>query len=281
MQFLQKTLFFITSEFSHPFLAPVSEINNSFSRESLIKKTKNELIDELIKIEKKNKIQNLQLQILRSEKKEREHIEKRLNLQPPPEYKCVVAGIFLRDPAFWYENFTINKGWNNGIEPGAVVLGEINGGEDSKKYSLAVVGRIEKVSEHESIVETIISRHCRLSVILEKSKAAGILNGGTLRNGKPSLKITYLPTFKTYTAGEEVKTSGLCTKNSNCGNSMYNTPPDLFIGRIAGTASPEIKVVRQLNAEAKVIPAVDFDSLRYVVILVRKRRKKLNRNYAD
>ena len=270
MQLFRKTLFTVTSEFSHPFLSVISKDDNSSIREALTKKTKDELINELIHLRKKDEEKNLELQILYSEKNDKQILERHLKIKPTPGYQCISAKIFLRDPAFWYENFSINKGWSSGIESGAIVLTEIND-PNGNNSSLAVVGRIEKVSEYESVVETIISRHCKLSVLLEQSGATGILNGDTLRNGKPSLKVTYLPTFKTYSPGELVKTSGLCSvKDRSTSDSLYPTPPGLLVGKVAGTDSPEVRVVRQLNAEAKVIPAVNFDSLKYVTVLIRK-----------
>ena len=190
-------------------------------------------------------------------------LEELLDIKPKPGFKCVFAEIYLRDPALWYESLSINKGEEDGIKLGSIVICRVDG-VDNPGFPFGVVGRIIAVSDHAAQVETILSGSCKLSVLLRKTKAPGILSGRATRSGAPSAIVTALPAFKDYSPGEIVVTSGL-TRNI--------TPPDLLVGKIAGSGAGAVKIIDNLTAEAFVTPAVDFNSIRYLVVLVPSNRK--------
>jgi len=267
LQVFKKAIFKVTSEFYHPFIAPLSTSEHSSVGESLQQKNRQELISEIVTLRKKNEKEEAQIQILNSLKSDKKRLEDLLTIKPVPGYKCVFAEIYIRDPAFWYESFSINKGSSSGIKPGAIVLCKTEN-SDRDRYVFAVLGRVSNVDKNLSQVQTIISQTCKLSVIVKGSKAAGILKGGTIDNGKPYVKIAYLPVFKTYKDNADVVTSGLCrgdvSAKSNQQINYHSTPSGLFIGNIIG----KVKTVNNLSAEAEVAPAVDFDSLKYVIVLV-------------
>ena len=264
LQVFQNIFYKTTSDFFRPFIGSKSITNNRYSTENLQKRTKSELINQLIKEMELNDKQAAKLELLNSVKTDKNRLESLLEIRAIPGYKCVYAQIYIRDPVFWYESFSINKGSAAGIKPGCIVLCKIESGEEGA-HQFAVAGRISKVTEDSSQVETIISKNCNLSVKIKDSQAAGILKGGTIRNAEPAIKVAYLPLSKNYKTRAEVFTSGLCQASEGKNSHAYHsTPGGLFIGNLSG----KVKIVNNLNAEAKVTPAVDFDSMKYVIVLI-------------
>lgn len=261
LQIFNRPLHRFTSDFYHPFFSPVEKVENLSAKQALMLQTKTALVEEILKLQQVNERFSAELNVLQEIKKENASLKDLLTFKPSLGYKCVFVEIYLRDPANWNSSFSINKGTADGIKPGCVVLSRI-AKEKGSKYVFAVAGRISKVSEDNAQVETVVSKNCRLSVILKKSKAAGILEGGTIKNGKPEIIVTKLPAFKKYTSGETVITSGL---------SKDTTPPLLFVGQVAdNNGAPDIHVITNLYAKARIIPAVDFDNLRFLVVLIPK-----------
>lgn len=264
IQIFNRPLQRITSDFYHPFFTPVSKIENLAMKQTLLLQSKQSLVKELLQLQKVNEKFSAKLNVLQDVEKENMNLKEQLNFKPKPNFKCVFAEIYLRDPAFWNESFSINKGSADGIKPGCVVLCRVPE-ERHSKYIFAVAGRIATVRKNEAIIETVISKSCKLSVILKESKSAGILEGGTCKNGQPSIKVTKLPAFKTYKTGETVITSGLCKDI---------TPPLLYIGNVSGGKNgPDVKIIDNLYADAKIQSAVDFDNLRYLIVLVPTKKK--------
>jgi len=250
-----------TFDFYHPFFVPIQKVENMTAKQALMLQNKTLLVDELLRFQQLNEKIFTELNLLHEVKKENTELKDLLGLKSKTGYKPLFAEIFRRDPGLWNATCFINKGSSDGIIPGCVVLCRIPRKKNSE-YVFAVVGRVFKVSKYESQIETVISQNCRLSVILKHSMAAGILEGGVISNETPLLNVTKLPAFKTYFAGEAVVTSGL---------SRYTTPPSLLVGYIAGTEKkPNIQIVTNLYATAKVIPAVDFAKLHYLVVLIPK-----------
>ena len=266
IQVFNRPLHRITSDFYHPFFFPVSKVENLTMKQALLLQSKPSLVKEMLQLQKVNEKFSAEINVLQDIKKENADLKELLSFRAQPGFKCVFAEIYLRDPALWNESFSINKGSEDGIKPGCVVLCRIPK-EKAGEYVFAVAGRIAAVTKNESQIETIISRNCRISVILKDSRGAGILEGGTYGNGKPSVKVTKLPAFKTYKAEETVVTSGL---------SKDTTPPLLYVGNISSrNNSPSIKIVDNLYAEANITPAVNFDNLRYLIVLVPKKTQAI------
>ena len=257
-QTFRRTLHRLTSEFYYPFFYPVAHAENATLRKTLLLKSKSDLVDELLNLKTVNEKLTAELKPMRVAMEEKRRLEELLKIKPKPGFKCVFAEVYLRDPTLWYESFSINKGESEEIALGSIVICRVN---DSKipDFPFGVVGRIIAVSEHSAQVETILSGRCRLSVVLNKTKAHGILRGYRAWNGAPSAIVKALPVFNKYSAGELALTSGL-TKNT--------TPSDLLVGEIAGRGKPDVKIVDNLTVEAFVNPAVDFNSIRYLIVLV-------------
>jgi len=181
-------------------------------------------------------------------------------LKPYGGYKCVFAELVLRDPAFWEERFTINKGSEDGIREGAIVLAADSLNDRER---LAVIGRIKSAKEHNCVVSTLASKECQLSVVLPQSKAAGLTNGGNRSDGGLTIEVMYLPRDMKYTAGEPVYTSGL---------TPY-TPPALLVGTLAGSGKAKVRIHDNLYLDGAIKPAADVEKVRFVMIMVKSESK--------
>jgi len=262
VKIIQRPLQRFTSGFYHPFFTPISKIENLSAKQALMLQDKNSLVKELLKLQRLNETLAAENNVLQDLKKENAELKDMLGLIPTPDYKSVFAEIYLRDPAEWYESFSLNKGTKDKIQPGCIVIARIPENAENSEYIFAVVGRITSVTQTQSQVETIISKKCRLSVIIQNSKAPGILDGGLINGKNTTVKITKLPVYKNYINHDVVITSGL---NPDL------TPPLLFLGYTSEKETqPNIKKVNHLYAELNFRPAIDFDNLRYMVVLIPK-----------
>ena len=141
---------------------------------------------------------------------------------------------------------------------GSIVISKILR-KDTGGTSFAVVGRIKAVSLHESVVSTILSDDCSLSVSVSGKKAHGIAGSGRKTGRAFVVGIKYLPRDITYSRGDFVHSSGLSGL----------TPPSLLVGRISeNTENGTVNIKDNLYAEATMEASVNFDNLHFVLVLV-------------
>lgn len=173
-------------------------------------------------------------------------------LPPRKGWRVVLADVVARDPATWNRGFRINRGANDGVLPGCVVLAETS-----------VIGRVTEVQPGSATVLTVGARGCRLSVVLEGSRITGILDGvGSGRwQQAPECIVDLLPRDTVVSAGELVWTSGL-------GGSV---PGGLVVGRVASWPDGNgdgavLDVVQGTHARVWVAPAASFRRLGFVAV---------------
>ena len=171
-------------------------------------------------------------------------------LPPRPGWRVVLAEIVARDPATWTRGFRIDRGSNDGIVAGAVVLADAY-----------VIGRVTEVLPGSATVLTVAARGCRLSVVLEGSKNTGILEGGG--GGRwlqaPECMVDFLPRETTVAAGELVWTSGL-------GGTV---PGGLVVGRVIPRPdedAPVLELVQGAHGRVRLAPLASFGRLSFVAV---------------
>lgn len=263
LQSLRRAFQRITSDFFFPYLTSVNKAETALSNKSLLLENRMSLVSTIEKLQKENEILSSEISYKKKLEKENNRLRKLLQLKKRTSYKSIYAQIILRDPAFWDERFIIDKGSEAGIEKGSVVLASTRA--RSRNHLIAVIGRVRDVSKHTSTVTTIISKELRMSVKLPRSGATGILRGGSRTSSGLCSELNYLPRDLKYFTGQAVFTSGL---------SRF-TPSSLFIGRLAGkeNAEPYIEKEGNLYVRAQLIPAVDFDNLNFVLVMVKDKDK--------
>lgn len=197
-------------------------------------------------------VARLRLAAAEEEELRRQNRELRAYYGLPPRrgWRVVVADVVARDPATWNRGFRINRGANDGIAPGCVVLA-----------GTSVVGRVTDVQSGSATVLTIGARACRLSVVLEGSRNTGILEGNGVGRWQenPLCTVTLLPRDTAVEAGELVWTSGL-------GGSV---PGGLVVGRVVPRPDehgPVLEVVDGVYGRVWVAPAASFGRLGFVAV---------------
>ncbi|MCP4179563.1 MAG: rod shape-determining protein MreC [bacterium] len=253
-------LFRITSDFFYPFFSISQKIEKNIKQKSLLNKSKESLIVDIYTLQRKNSELTEKSNYLEQFKKENDELKKLLKLKVTPDFKYIFAEIITRDPIEWYQQFIINKGLSDGIQEGAIVLGRIKSSKN--KLEFGVIGRIGTVSKHTSLVYTLLSNECQLSVSIPKNGASGVIQGGIRRGNNTWPIINFLPRDLTYKAYSKVITSGL--------NSL--TPPNLKVGNLAKDANNKAatSLYNNLFIKAKVDLAVNLNHIDFVLILVKK-----------
>lgn len=258
VQALRRAATRLTSNFFHPFISAPSNIESTLLKKSLLLENKTSLVAMIEKLQEENDKFSARFASRRKLKDENLQLRELLRLKPYSNYKCLFAELILRDPAFWEERFTLNKGSVDGVRKGAIVLAADS---SNKSERLAVIGRIKSVQKYNCVVSTLASKDCNLSVVLPQSKAAGITNGGNRSRGNLSINVTYLPRDMKYRAGEPIYTSGLSP----------STPPALLVGTLAfnNDNTARVRIHDNLYLDGEIKPSADIEKVKFVMIMIK------------
>lgn len=256
----KRAVYKITSDFFYPYLSIPSKVTGSLKDKSLLLKSKLALAAEVHELRKKN--DELFTEILSRGKLERENniLRKMLKIRKRSGYKTVFSEVILRDPVFWEESFVINKGSEDGIREGAIVLAPLVENIRGITSALTVIGRIKSCSEHTAAVATLMSRECGISLSIPEKSAFGISSGGFKKNNHCVIRITYLPKNVNFRFNGLVYTSGM----------SETAPPGIYAGRLTGAAE-DITLKNGLYREAAFIPGAGFENINFVVVMVKKK----------
>lgn len=271
VQTFQRALRRIAGDFYYPFLNVPVKTEGFISNQSLLLKRKTKLVSALEKLMKENAELKTKLVTLADLRRENQDLRRLMKLSEQADYQCVFAEVIQRDPVNWNKHFIVNKGISNGITPGAIALTYAKI-DDNSDCRLVVVGRVagetdggdvsfdnSSIGKHTAVINTLMNEQCRLSVYLPDVGATGIISGGGYRDGASYALIKYLPKDKIFKAGGNVFTSGL---------SRW-TPSGLYVGQLTGEQQVASNIHNKLYKEAAVKPAVDFEHLKYIIILNR------------
>ena len=165
---------------------------------------------------------------LRQQNKQFAELTKQLDRESQAD---IVAPIVGRNIDSWWNQITIGKGSNDGIQPGYVVLG-IGG----------VIGRVVGVTNHTSRVLLISDPNSRVGVTVSRSRNLGYLKG---KNSQTAV-MHFFSKVTDIKVGDAVATSSI-------GN-LY--PQGMTIGRIIAVdydnnAAPEAEI--QLTAPLEIL----------------------------
>ncbi len=162
-----------------------------------------------------------------------------------PEFEYEYAKVIVRSVDDYSATFTLNKGKNDGIRENMVAIAP--GG---------LAGKIIEVSDDTAILLAITDSRCGVPALSEASRDMGIVNGlsdaGTTAG---YCVMTDLPTNAIIKPGDIVITSGM--------GEVY--PKGITVGTITEVSKGN---TNQYNSTAKLSPAVDFEHLESVLIIV-------------
>lgn len=172
--------------------------------------------------------------------KENETLRTELNVQRTHKRNVALAHIIGEKPGSFSRFLILDIGSNQGLRPGLPVI--INN---------ALVGKIEKVSDHSSEMSLVTDPNSVYYSYLQKTKTKGLIQGTI---GLGILHLTQIPKNAVIEKGEMVFTTGQELENFN----------DILIGQVTEILSSDQETYLTLL----VTPAVDSANLDTVFIVL-------------
>lgn len=229
---IQKIVFF-------PFRFVINSVDNylelkDIQKENVILK---ENIDELESL----KAINTELE------KEIEELKEELNIDYVlTDYEYLNATVVNRNTNFWYNTLTIDKGKNNGIDYGMVVIN-----------SAGLIGKVINVTQFTSDIRLITTADTnnKISVTITNgdSKITGLINGYSYETN--SIYVEGVSNTQDVRVGDMVYTSGL--------GGVF--PSGILVGKVDSITTDSFGLAKVINVK----PSVSFDDINYVTVLKR------------
>ena len=212
-----------------------------------------DVIDSIEDLQKENARLKAELEVLRqkaqivaSEKYELDALKELFDLdQKYPDYEKVAARIIARESNGWYSVFTIDKGYEDGIEVGMNVMAG-NG----------LVGIVTATRKNSATIRSIIDDSSNVSGMVLRTSDTCIVSGNlNLMMTEGRIVISMIPLNSTVKENEEVVTSHISDKYQQ----------GILIGYIS-----DIRVdSSNMTKTAYLTPVVDFEHLDEVLIITK------------
>lgn len=175
---------------------------------------------------------------LEETQKENERLQQLLSIKDGDRNQTVAATVIGYDPSSWVQAVTLNKGSQSQITVGLPVVSG-NG----------IVGQVIAVSPHTARVLLIIDRSSGVDVMIQESRARGILQG----TGSTPCDYQFVIDSEEVVKGDKVVTSGL--------DGVF--PKGLNVGVVTS-----VEAAHGLFKNIKVTPSVNFSKLEDVLVLL-------------
>ena len=228
-----------------PFLKTGSGIKKSISSVSTGLKTLEEVERDNASLKVENRSLKATNQALRDVEHEVNRLRRALAYRERSVFKLVPAEIVTRDSSTWWRTMTINRGKNDHIEPDMPVVTDEG-----------LVGKTTTVGDSISIVLLVSDENCRVAATVEGSKEQGIVHGERVNASvTPGLDLNFLTKQAALQPGMKVYTSGV--------GGVF--PSGLLIGTVQSFR------VRELDGQARIVPAVDLAHLEDVFVVTGNR----------
>jgi len=187
----------------------------------------------------RNKIAEYQRSLISCEEniKELARLQVLDELKANLEVRAVRARIIGGDSSQWYNSRIIDQGLDVGVTKDCAVIS-----------ADGVVGRVVHASKKSAVVQLITDSDSGVGVLLENSRAQGVLRGG----GKREASIDYIGATEKVVAGEKVLTSGL--------DQIY--PKGLLIGYVISVVP-----TKQIFQNIEITIATNIQKLEEVLVL--------------
>ncbi len=167
----------------------------------------------------------------------------------PQDYDPVTTEVTSRAPSEFQQQIGIAAGSTSGIRKNDPVV-----------TADGLVGLITQVAHDTAQVTLLTDPNLLVSALDMNTKATGMLSPG---QGRGTLTLGRVPKSQALSARDTIVTQGW-----RFGDLSSNYPRGILIGYISGASQSEVDLFWQ----AQVSPSVHFDSLRSVIVLVRKDR---------
>ena len=222
--------------------------SDKLSDNSLLLLDKDVLASRVEKLTAVNRELALQSQSANALLEENRKLRSLLNLRGNAKISYTTAGILLRDPQHFSDGFTIDKGRRDGIREGAAVVDVNDNGR------LLLVGIVTQVDSRTGKVMTVLNKALRISGRVSSNKAVGFTNTGEVVPGRGRAAFGMLPVRDDYIPGSMVTTTGF----------ELGVPAGIKIGELHTGSSRNSSEQADFNCE--LVPAVNFESLRFVAV---------------
>lgn len=140
-------------------------------------------------------------QTLTDKSAENARLREMLGFREASQYKLHACRVVSREPSSWWDTVQVNVGWQD----------EPNLTKDQPVVSpRGVVGKTGSVSRYVTDIILMVNENCSISATVEGTHDQGIVQGqGNFEEGKPRVKVKYLPKNSQIAVGQFIVTSGL------------------------------------------------------------------------
>lgn len=246
----------VAGDFFYPYLSAPALAGSYLSDQTLLLRDKYTLASNLEQLKKENSILSAKSAATAELTVENEELRKLLKLPPPESCNYIYAEIILRDPLFWEEHFTINRGSQDGLVQGAAVLAVMADAQTSKPI---LAGIVKNVSKHSAEILTLMSPEARFSAYLPLADAFGFINSdASFEKYAKETTINFLPRQKRYKLQEQAITTGF----------EKNIPAGLLIGQLSHIESASAIFNNKLYLSGSITPAVNLNGIHFVIVTV-------------
>ena len=181
-------------------------------------------------------------------RREIDELKKELNIDYVlTDYDYLNATVISRNIGYWYNTLTIDKGTNNGISEGMVVVN-----------STGLIGKIIKTTTFTSEVRLITTSDTNNKISVSISDGNGKINGLINRYDYENnfLEIEGISNTEEVKVGDYVYTSGL--------GGVF--PSGILIGTVESITTDEYDLAKIINVK----PSINSNDINYVSVLKRK-----------
>ncbi len=225
-----------------PFLKGGSSVEKKYReyREGL--RTLEQLESENKRLLVANKDLSATNQTLRGLETENNRLRNALKYRERAVFQLMPARVIARSPSTWYNQITIDRGKEEGLDEDMPVLTEEG-----------LVGKTTVVSAHAAVVVLVADESCKVAANVEGTREQGIVKGErTSSNSVPVISLNYISKQAALESGQKIYTTGV--------GGVF--PSGVLIGAVK-----DFKV-RELEGYATVVPAVDLTTLEDVFVVV-------------
>jgi rod shape-determining protein MreC len=186
-------------------LGPILRIGEKpvgfFSRVDTKLKTLDQAQAEVAKLQNEVAILTVQNQLLTDKMTENARLREMLGFRDASPYRLRACRVLSREPSSWWDSVQVNVGWAD--DPDLA--------KDQPVVSpRGVVGKTGEVSQYVTDVILMVNQNCSISATIEGTHDQGIVQGqGNFEEGKPRVKVNYLPKDSGVAVGQFAVTSGL------------------------------------------------------------------------
>lgn len=179
-------------------------------------------------------------------RRENDELKRQLGYSASMEMEHIPARIIGGDPSNLFASLTIDKGTDDGIRSGMVVVAFQDG-------FFGLLGKIVSVSRHTSQLRPVIDPDNFVAARLQQSRFEGLVEGRGDDNGELLMRYVRKSAGNLIDVNDLVVTSGM--------ESVY--PPGIVIGRVKEIRSREYSTSLELILN----PIIDIPRTEYVFVL--------------